>query len=312
MDLRFLTRSYIMIPVAYLGFLATSMLASYAGCWSIRSGCCFCWIPLVRSRCSACWPCNAWAVTFILGVLSAIVGLLCFPAIIAYKIRGFVTHEKMLDPKTHENADRLIFSYLGEDYCDWCPNERVFAGECMCDNFDALWFLYLVPTGLRVTQAGMFLSFFFMALSRELHYRPRVHPADRLGFHAHVDDRSTASAPQLVAPTNDKELFECCADEHSLWSKLFGCRIFPHDDDGTNPFHADYSGNGGRAVMPSSPITVEGKEDSTDTTEQRFANPVAEADFDDDDGDKVGDDDDSELGSSPISSEAATFEADRE
>jgi hypothetical protein len=110
-------KTYIMIPVAYLGFIATSILASYTGCWSIRSGCCFCWIPLVRTRCSVCWPCNAWAVTFGLGTFFAITGLLSFPAIWAYKINGFLTHEKFLDPKTHENADKLIFSVLGDDYC---------------------------------------------------------------------------------------------------------------------------------------------------------------------------------------------------
>jgi hypothetical protein len=170
-----------------------------------------------------------------------------------------------------------------------------------------LWFMYLIPTGLRYTQAGMLLSVFFMALSRELHYRPRVHPAHRVGHHALDDDRGSEVAPQVVAPTNNEELFECCADKHSLWSKLFSCRIFPDDDAETNPFHpssGDGGEGGGGAVMPSRPVSAPGGGDAEkDLTEQRFVNPVA------DDGDDVEETGRSKRGVSPS---APAFGAERE
>ena len=86
---------------------------------------------------------------------------------------------------------------------------------------------------------------------------------------------------KIVVPTNEKELFECCADKTSLWSRAFDCKIFPQDK--YNPFHVDRSGASG-AVMPLETVSA-GEPPKADAKGQmKFANPLADEDDGDDDG----------------------------
>ena len=89
---------------------------------------------------------------------------------------------------------------------------------------------------------------------------------------------------KIVVPTNEKELFECCVDKTSLWSRAFDCKIFPQDK--YNPFHVDRGGASG-AVMPLETVAAGDnvappKADAEG--QMKFANPLADEGDDDDDG----------------------------
>lgn len=130
---------------------------------------------------------------------------------------------------------------------------------------------------------AIYLTPLLIAISREFHVRPRVEPSKRFGFHTESDG-DASGAPELVAPSgNATELFKCCEDEHSICSRLFGCKIFPNDP--VNPFHGTpeedggEDGAGGAVVVPSAP--VDGDMDPTATEhDTRFTNPLS-AGFDD-------------------------------
>jgi hypothetical protein len=116
-----LAKIYMGVAPAVGGLIAASILGSYSGCWSWRSGFCFCWVPLVRTRCTACRPCNLWAVSAGLGTLIGILGLFVWPFIFGWKALGinWAKGTILLPELTDAAADDVIFSpwILGESYC---------------------------------------------------------------------------------------------------------------------------------------------------------------------------------------------------
>ena len=81
-------------------------------------------------------------MTFGLGSFFGVMGFLAFPLCFAYRMTTIYGHEKSENrPLTHAEADEYLFGKLGEDYCDWCPLEKVAAGECRCDTVETMWFL---------------------------------------------------------------------------------------------------------------------------------------------------------------------------